>query len=164
MRDLVCDVAGRMAEDLDVAAGGIEQAQQQLDGGGFAGAVRAEQAEDFAAPHLKIHVVHRPRLGPAPEILEDLGQPAHGDDDVRGRRMAGCVWRILDSVAGMEGGYAGVGANCGRAAGGGAAGGSAAAARWKCSSSSPLRTRRALLKTTISEPAMCRTAATIGLM
>ena len=60
---------------------GIEQAQQQLDGGGLAGTIRAEQAEHFAAPHLEIHVVHRARLGPAPEILEDLGQPADGDDD-----------------------------------------------------------------------------------
>ena len=35
------DVAGRMAEDLDVPFGRIQQPEQQLDGGGLAGAVRA---------------------------------------------------------------------------------------------------------------------------
>ena len=81
MRDLVWHVPRRMAEDLDVPLGRVQQAEQQLDGGGLAGAVRAEQAEDLAAPHLEIHVVHRARLGPAPEILEDLGQAANGNDD-----------------------------------------------------------------------------------
>src|ERR1035438_8228176 len=71
-----------MAEDLDVPLRGIQQAKQQLDGGGFARAIRAEQAEDLSAPDFKIHVVHRARLGTVPEILEHLRQPAHGDDDL----------------------------------------------------------------------------------
>ena len=74
-------VPRRMAEDLDVALGRIQQAQQQLHGGGLAGAVGPEQAEHLAAAHLEVHGVHRARLGPVPEILEDLRQPAHGDDD-----------------------------------------------------------------------------------
>lgn len=33
---------------------------------------------------------------------------------------------------------------------------------WKCSNSSPFRTNRALLNTTMSEPTLCRMAATMG--
>jgi hypothetical protein len=87
-------VARRMAEDLDVALGGIQQAEQQLDRRGFAGAVRAEQAEHLAAPHVEIHVVHRARLGPVPEILEHLRQPAHGHDDLFGLRISDFRLRI----------------------------------------------------------------------
>src|SRR5579859_3058517 len=67
-----------MPEDFNVALGGIKQAEQQLDRGRFAGAVRPEQAEHLAAADLKIHVIDSARLGAAPEILEDLGQPADG--------------------------------------------------------------------------------------
>ena len=71
-----------MAEDLDVPLGGVKQAKQQFHGGGLAGTVRAEQAEHLAAPHVEVHVVHRPRLGPVPEILEHLRQSADGHDDL----------------------------------------------------------------------------------
>ena len=75
----------------------IQQTEQQLDRGGFAGAVRAEQAEHLAAPDFKIHVVHRARLGAVPEILEHLRQPAHGDDDLAvGLRIARL--RIADLI------------------------------------------------------------------
>src|ERR1039457_4131491 len=73
-----------MTENLDLPARRVEQTEQQLDRGGFARAVRAEQTEHFAAPHVEIHVVHRARLGPVPEILEDLRQAADGDDDLPG--------------------------------------------------------------------------------
>jgi hypothetical protein len=73
-----------------VAARGIEQAEQELDGGGFAGAIRTEQTEDFAAAHLEIHVVNGAGLGAAPEILEDLGEAADGNDDLGGTRSAEC--------------------------------------------------------------------------
>ena len=63
-----------MAENLDVPARGIKQAEQHFDRGRFARTVGAQQAEDFAAAHFKIDIIHRPRLGPAPEILEDFGQ------------------------------------------------------------------------------------------
>jgi hypothetical protein len=38
------------AEDADAAGGGRGEAEHQLDGGGFSGAVGAEQGDDFAAP------------------------------------------------------------------------------------------------------------------
>src|SRR5262249_59618837 len=46
---VLLDVQGRLVEDQGVALGREEQAQQQLDGGGLARAVGAEQAEDLAA-------------------------------------------------------------------------------------------------------------------
>ena len=75
-------MARRMAEHLNVTFRRIQQAEQQLDGRGFAGAVRSEQAKDFAATDFKIHVVHRARLGAVPKIFENFRQPAHGDDDL----------------------------------------------------------------------------------
>src|ERR1043166_9085889 len=73
-----------MAEDLDVPFRRIQQTEQQLDRRGFSRAVWPEQPKHFAAPHLEIHLVHRARLRPAPEILEDFRQPANGDDDFGG--------------------------------------------------------------------------------
>ena len=74
----------------------IQQTEQQLDRRGFAGTVRPEQAEDLAAPHFKIHVVHRARLRAVPEILEDLRQPAHGHDDLR--RISDFRFAIADLI------------------------------------------------------------------
>ena len=54
MRSFLLDVGGGLAEDEGVAVGGEEQAEQQLDGGGLAGAVGAEQAEDLAAVDLRL--------------------------------------------------------------------------------------------------------------
>src|SRR3546814_6960275 len=49
--------AGRPAQvqphHMRLAAGGFEQAAQHLEGGRFAGAVRPEQAEDFAFADLR---------------------------------------------------------------------------------------------------------------
>ena len=69
-----------MAEDLQVALGGIEQAQQQFNGSGLAGTIGSQQPEHLATPDLEIDVIDGPRLGPAPEVFEDFGQAAHGDD------------------------------------------------------------------------------------
>ena len=52
MRLVLLDLGGRLAEDEGVAGGREEQAEQQLDGGGLAGAVGAEQAEDLALVDL----------------------------------------------------------------------------------------------------------------
>src|SRR5260370_35765463 len=76
-----------MAEHFNVSLGGIQEAEQQLDRGGLSGAVWTQQAKDLAAPHFKIHAVHRARLRTAPEILEHLGQTPHGDDDFAVRWM-----------------------------------------------------------------------------
>ena len=74
MRDLVATCRGEWPKTSMCPLVGYSKPEQQLDRGGLAGAVRPEQAEHLAAPHLEVHVVHRARLGPAPEILEDLGQ------------------------------------------------------------------------------------------
>ena len=42
------DIADRLAQDLGVPRGGINQLHQQLQGGGLTGPVRAEEAEHFA--------------------------------------------------------------------------------------------------------------------
>ena len=84
---LVVHVARRMAENLDVPARRIEQAEQHFDRGRFARTVGAEQAEDFTAADFKIDVIHRRGLGPAPEILENLGQAANGDNGLTGLGM-----------------------------------------------------------------------------
>ena len=47
------------AGDLGAAAGGRQQAAQHAEGGGLAGAVRPQQAEDFAALHGEADVVDR---------------------------------------------------------------------------------------------------------
>jgi hypothetical protein len=77
------NVTRGMPEDFDVPFGGIKQAEQHLHRGGFPRAVRAEQAEDFAAPHRKVDVVDGARLGAAPEVFEDLGEAAYGHDAFR---------------------------------------------------------------------------------
>ena len=41
------------AEDLAAAAGGMDQRQEQADGGGFAGAVRSNEAKNLALLHLE---------------------------------------------------------------------------------------------------------------
>jgi hypothetical protein len=43
----------RVIEDLRVTATRFDEAEQHLDGGAFAGAIRAEEAEDLAAADLK---------------------------------------------------------------------------------------------------------------
>jgi len=47
------DTRKGLIEDLGVATAGFDEAEQHLDGGAFAGAVRAEEAEDFAAADLE---------------------------------------------------------------------------------------------------------------
>jgi len=47
------DVRVGLIEDPGVAAAGFDKAEQHLDGGAFAGAIRAEEAEDFAAADLE---------------------------------------------------------------------------------------------------------------
>ena len=46
-------VPGREAEDIHLAVGGMQQTAEDLEGGGFAGAVGAEEADDFAAVDLE---------------------------------------------------------------------------------------------------------------
>src|SRR5262249_27624774 len=69
-----------MAEHPRGAGGNLGEPEQHEDGRGLAGAVRAEQTEDLAAPHRERHVVDGARAVVA------LGEPLRVDDDVAHRR------------------------------------------------------------------------------
>src|SRR6516165_8921285 len=53
--DLATDLDARegLIEDLGLAGTGFDEAEHHLDGGALAGAIRAEEAEDFAAADLE---------------------------------------------------------------------------------------------------------------
>ncbi|OPZ23512.1 MAG: hypothetical protein BWZ02_03186 [Lentisphaerae bacterium ADurb.BinA184] len=87
------DVAGGLAKDDELAARGVEQAEEELDGGGFAGAVGAEQAEDLAAGDREVYAVDGARFGAAPEVAEHLGEAAGLDDQVVRGGSHGVRWR-----------------------------------------------------------------------
>jgi hypothetical protein len=65
---------GVAAEKLGRAAVGAQEAEEDPEGGGLAGPVRAEEAVDLAAGHLEVEAVERAR---APERLAEAG---HADD------------------------------------------------------------------------------------
>ena len=73
-------MARRVAEHLDVAFCGIEQAEKEFDGCGLAGAVGPQKAEDFAAAHFKVDVVDRLGFWPSPKVFEYLREPFDRDD------------------------------------------------------------------------------------
>src|SRR5205085_5597246 len=81
---VLLDRRGRLAEHEGVALGREEQAQEQLDGGGLARAVGAEQAEDLAALDRQVQGAERGLLAPAPEVAVDLGEVARLDDRFQG--------------------------------------------------------------------------------
>ncbi len=64
---------GVEAENLDGAGGGREEAGEHLDGGGFAGAVGAEEAEELAGGDGEIDVLN------GGEIAETTGEACGGD-------------------------------------------------------------------------------------
>ena len=61
-----------MAENFNMPARGIKQAEQHFDRRRFAGTVGAEQAEHFAALYFKVHVIDRLGLGPAQKSLMQI--------------------------------------------------------------------------------------------
>ena len=73
-----------LAENLDGARGGCEEAGEHLDGGGFAGAVGTEKAEELAGLDGKIDVV-------------DCGESVEGAS----KRVGGDCWghdcRVYDN-------------------------------------------------------------------
>ena len=87
MRSFLLDVGGRHVEDEGVAVGGKEQAEQELDGGGLAGAVGAEQAEDLAAADFEVEGPQGHLLLPAPEVAIDLGQLPRFDEMLSAMRL-----------------------------------------------------------------------------
>jgi hypothetical protein len=68
----------------------MEQAEQQFDGRGLAGAVRAQQTEDLAPAHFEVNLIDGAGFGAAPEIFEDLGETADDDDGGFGLWVADC--------------------------------------------------------------------------
>jgi len=48
------------AVEVGVAVGDVDVARQHLEGGGFAGAVDAQQAETLAATDAQTEAIHRP--------------------------------------------------------------------------------------------------------
>jgi hypothetical protein len=60
-------VAHRPAENLGPPGGRIDQLHEQLEGGGFAGAVRPEEPENLSLPDGEVERVQRPVWARAPE-------------------------------------------------------------------------------------------------
>ena len=67
------------AEDVRLPTRFGEQRDEHLDGGGFAGPVGAEEAEELATGHLKAHTLHGPCA-----VGIDLGEVAHVEDRFAG--------------------------------------------------------------------------------
>ena len=90
MRDLVATCRGEWPKTSMCPLVGYSNPSSSLTVVDLPEPFGPEQAEHLAAPHLEIHVIHRARLGPAPEILEDLGQAANGNDHFAVTRE--CQW------------------------------------------------------------------------
>ncbi len=73
-------IARVLSQNAEGALGGVEEAEQHLDGGAFAGAVWAEEAEDFAPPHFEGDLLHCGDFRATPEIAEVLCQAVGLDD------------------------------------------------------------------------------------
>ena len=67
---------GVEAEDLDAAGGGSEQAGEHLDGGGFAGAVGTEKAEELTGCDAEIDVLN------SGELSETAGEIGGGHSGI----------------------------------------------------------------------------------
>ncbi len=61
-----------------LAGGGQQEAVQHADGGGLAGAVRPQEAEDFTLGHRKADAVHGPEFAEVPGQVPDLDGGALG--------------------------------------------------------------------------------------
>src|SRR5262249_12893429 len=89
--DALPDVLGpevaALAREPHLAAAGIEQPAQHLDGGRLAGAVRPEQSVDLAVSDLEAHVVHGDER---PELLREA---AGTDGDLTAQGSVGAARR-----------------------------------------------------------------------
>jgi hypothetical protein len=65
---------GGFAKDGGGASGGEDEAEEEFDGGGLAGAIGAEEAEDFTAMDGEVKVVQGADFVAAPEVFVDLGE------------------------------------------------------------------------------------------
>ncbi len=73
------DLAARHAKDAHVADRGLEQAEDDLDRGALAGAVRTEQAENLPLGDLEVQRIDRSEFHPSQGHGEVLGQAFDGD-------------------------------------------------------------------------------------
>ena len=65
-------LADLVAADVGLARGGREQRAEHRDGGGLAGSVGTEEAEDLGLPYLERDVVDR---GDLAEVAREVGDP-----------------------------------------------------------------------------------------
>ncbi len=65
-----------MAGHPGLAFGGIDQAAQQAQRGGLAGAVRSDQAEDLAARDFEIEMIDRRQLAEAARQVDGANDRA----------------------------------------------------------------------------------------
>ena len=70
----------RHAEHLDLARGGVYEAQYHFYRGGFAAAVGAEKPEHLAAPHREVESLDGIHRRPQPEIAKRLSHSAQQND------------------------------------------------------------------------------------
>src|SRR5262249_21358807 len=80
------DVSGVLPENQGLAAGGKQQAQQQLDRGGLARAVGTQQAENLTFADFQIEGFESADFLTAPEIAVNLGQASRFDNNA-GRHL-----------------------------------------------------------------------------
>ena len=97
------DVGGERAEDAEGAGGGEEESENELDGGGFAGAVGTEETEDLAGGDVEGERAEGVDAGTAPEVEEDLGEVAGLDGG--GWRGGGHFWERRIAGGEREGKY-----------------------------------------------------------
>ena len=118
------DVARVAAEDHQLAARLVQQAEDHLDGGRLARAVRPEQSEDLVPVDVEVDAVHGARGVAHPEVAEGLGQAGGLDDAFFGcslgiRHRSSSVRSASDRApvrarVGRAGGSSGCARRCGR--------------------------------------------------
>jgi hypothetical protein len=79
-----------LTEQFDGARVGADQSKQQADGGGFPGAVGAQQRQQFAAVNLQLRAIERGEFAVGLDRAVKAGDRAVGDGRA-GRWQA--VWR-----------------------------------------------------------------------
>jgi hypothetical protein len=86
------------------ALAGGQDAGQEAHGGGLAGAIRADQAEDFAAPHFEVEPAHRPHFPEsAAQAIGLNGNIAHLISPCAAKRASRTgLWPITATISGSK--------------------------------------------------------------
>jgi hypothetical protein len=90
-RDGLADID---AKDGGRAAGGADKAQQDIHGGGLAGPVRPQKAEDLASLHLQIQAIHG-QLAALPQFAAGVLDPQVMDFHHSVHRAENKRWTIF---------------------------------------------------------------------